>query len=141
MHTFRQEVMQILGVQEEETLSTEQEKASYKAAFDLYEKKAYRKASHLFTTLVLSDPFAPHYWQGLASSKQMARDYEAALRAWSLFALLKPEDFLAHFHAAECLLAMNETQEAEKALNTALMLNPALETKINKLKQLYHDSN
>ncbi len=138
--SFRQEVMQILGIPEEKLISPEQEKTYYTAAFTLYEKKAYRKASHLFTTLVLTNPFAIHYWQGLASSKQMSREYEAALQAWSLVALLNTEDPLPHFHAGECLLRLNEKEEAEKALNAALALNqdPVLEIKINKLKN--HDT-
>ncbi len=119
MNAFREEVTALLGLSEAQVLSLQQEKTSYEAAFQLYEERSYRKAAHLFTTLVLANPLAPHYWQGLASSKQMAREYEAALHAWGLFALFQPEDPLPHLHAAECLKALGEEEEAEKALRAA----------------------
>lgn len=122
MNAFRQEVTALLGLSETQVRSLQQEKTSYEVAFQLYEERSYRKAAHLFTTLVLSNPLAPHYWQGLASSKQMAREYEAALHAWSLVALFQPEDPLPHKHAAECLKALGEEEEAEKALRAARSL-------------------
>jgi type III secretion system low calcium response chaperone LcrH/SycD len=139
---FQQEVMEILGISEKEvsSVSREQEQPFYAIAFGLYEKGDYRSASQLFTQLVLTDPFSEHYWEGLASSKQMSREYLAALHAWSLVALLKEGDPLPHFHAAECLLSLDDKEEALKALDAALGFcrDECLNEKINLLKTIHY---
>jgi type III secretion system low calcium response chaperone LcrH/SycD len=142
--SFQQEVMEILGITEKEvsTVPLEMERQFYATAFGLYEKGDYRSAAQLFTQMVLTDPFSEHYWQGLASSKQMARDYMAAVHAWSLVALLKEGDPLPHFHAAECFLSLEEKDEALKALDAALDLckDEQLREKIHLLKAIHYVS-
>lgn len=142
-NTFQQEVMEILGISEQEIspLSFEMERQLYATAFGLYEKGDYRGASQLFTQLIVTDPFSEHYWQGLASSKQMSRDYLAAVHAWSMVALLKEGDPLPHFHAAECFLSLDEKEDALKALDTALALcqnDERLCSKIHLLKTIHY---
>ncbi len=143
-HTaFQQEVMEILGITENEisTIPLEMERQFYATAFGLYEKGDYRGAAQLFTQLVLTDPFSMDYWQGLASSKQMAKEYEAALHAWSLVALLRENDPLPHFHAAECFLSLDEKDDALKALDAALGLcheDERLREKIQLLKTIHY---
>jgi type III secretion system low calcium response chaperone LcrH/SycD len=142
---FRQEVMEILGITESQVspIPLEQEQQFYAVAFGLYEKGDYRSASQLFTQLVLTDPFSAHYWQGLASSKQMAREYLAAVHAWGLVALLREGDPLPHFHAAECFLSLDDKVEALKALDTALRFcrDERLREKINLLKTIHYARN
>ena len=139
---FQKEVMEILGITEKEVkpIPLEMQRQLYATAFGMYEKGDYRSAWQLFTQLVLSDPFSEHYWLGLASSKQMARDYQAAIHAWSLVALLKEGDPMPHFHAAECLLSLDEKEEALKALDAALDLctEERLHEKINLLKAIHY---
>ena len=135
--------MEILGITESEIspISFEMERQFYATAFGLYEKGDYRGASQLFTQLVLTDPYSEHYWQGLAGSKQMARDYMAAVHAWSLLALLREGDPLPHFHAAECFLSLDEKEEALKALDAALDFcrnNATLREKIHLLKTIHY---
>lgn len=112
----------MLGLSQEETspLTKFQAQQLYTTAYELYEKGDYRGAAQLFTQLVLTDPFSEHFWQGLASAKQMASDYKAALHAWALVSLLKEGDPMPHFHAAECSLSLEEKQDALKALDAAL---------------------
>ena len=143
LNSFQKEVMEILGIND--TLITpipfEMERQLYFTAFGLYEKGDYRSAGQLFTQLVLSDPYSEHYWKGLASSKQMARDYMAAVHAWSMVALLDEGDPLSHFHAAECFLSLEEKEEALKALDAALNLcrtDEQLRDKINLLKTVHY---
>lgn len=143
---FQGEVAQILGLSEKEISPIPPEKIGefYTCAFGLYERGDYRSAAQLFTQLILTDPFVEDYWRGLASAKQMAREYEAALHAWSLCALLKEEDPLPHFHAAECLLSLEEKEDALKALDAALDRcsdNESLKEKIALLKNIRHDQN
>jgi len=142
-NTFQQEVMDILGISENEgsSIPLEMERQFYATAFGLYEKGDYRGASQLFTQLVLTDPFSEHYWQGLASSKQMGRDYMAAVHAWSMVALLKEGDPLPHFHAAECFLSLDEKEDALKALDAALercQNDERLCNKIHLLKTIHY---
>ncbi len=141
--SFQQEVMEILGISEDEVapIPLEMERQFYATAFGLYEKGDYRGAGQLFTQLVLTDPYLEHYWQGLASSKQMTRDYMAAIHAWSMVALLKEGDPLPHFHAAECFLSLEDKEEALKALDAALNLcrnDEHLREKINLLKTIHY---
>ncbi len=143
LSTFQKEVMDILEISENEISSVplEMERQFYATAFGLYEKGDYRGASQLFTQLVLTDPFSAHYWQGLASSKQMAREYMAAVHAWSMIALLQENDPLPHFHAAECFLSLEEKDEALKALDAALDLcqdDERLCNKIHLLKTIHY---
>jgi type III secretion system low calcium response chaperone LcrH/SycD len=143
LSTFQKEVMEILGISENEVsaIPLEMEQQFYATAFGLYEKGDYRGASQLFTRLVLTDPCSAHYWQGLASSKQMAREYMAAVHAWSMIALLQESDPLPHFHAAECFLSLEEKDEALKALDVALDLcqdDERLCSKIHLLKTIHY---
>lgn len=139
---FQKEVMGILGISAKEitAIPVEMERQLYATAFAMYEQGDYRSAYQLFTQLVLSDPFSEHYWLGLASAKQMAKDFTAALHAWSLVALLKEGDPLPHFHAAECFLSMDEKEDALKALDAALELtqDAAFIEKINLLKAIHY---
>jgi type III secretion system low calcium response chaperone LcrH/SycD len=140
---FQQEVADILGLSTDEVspIPLAQERQFYATAFGLYEKGDYRGAALLFTQLVLTDPYSPHYWQGLASSKQMAQEYLAAVHAWGMLALLKENDPLPHFHAAECFLSLDEKEDALKALDAALELagrNDSLCEKINLLKTIHY---
>lgn len=133
---FRSEVVKWLKEEQQVCFSAEEEENYYATAFALYERGAYRKASPLFTKLVLANPFSCTYWRALASSKQMGREYEAALHAWALVALLAPEDPLPHFHAAECLFALGEREEAKRALLASSQLNhdDALDARIEGLR-------
>ncbi len=134
--------MEILGITENQVSSIplDKERDFYALAFEMYEKGDYRGAAALFTQLVLTDPFSQHYWHGLASSKQMAREYHAAMHAWSLVALLKEGDPMPHFHAAECLLSLDDKEEALKALDAALNFckDETLQEKIHLLKAIHY---
>jgi len=140
---FEQQVAEILGLSTEgiSPIPLAEERSFYATAFGLYERGDYEGAAQLFTQLVLTDPYSPHYWQGLASCKQMSQDYKAALHAWGVLALLREEDPLPHFHAAECLLSLEEKEEALKALDAALQFagkNALLEEKIDLLKAIHY---
>jgi type III secretion system low calcium response chaperone LcrH/SycD len=139
---FQEEAMEILGISEKQVqiVPDDLEPQVYAIAFGLYEKGDYRGASKLFTKLVLTDPFSVHYWQGLAGSQQMAREYLAAVHAWGLVALMREGDPMPHFHVAECFLSLDEQQEALKALDAALEFSEeeSLREKINLLKTIHY---
>jgi type III secretion system low calcium response chaperone LcrH/SycD len=119
--------------------SPEEQDHLYAVGFGSYSQGSYAQASSLFTTLVTANPFDERFWRGLASSKQMEEKYQEALRAWSLVALLCDKDPLPHFHAAECLMSLNEKSDALKALKMAQELsstNADLQTKIELLREV-----
>lgn len=140
---FQKEVADVLGLSDHECspITLDQERPLYATAFGFYESGDYRSAAQLFAQLVLTDPYSVHYWSGLASSKQMAQDYLAAVHAWGIVSLLKENDPISHFHAAECFLSLDEKEDALKALNAALELagkNEMLLEKINLLKTIHY---
>ena len=98
-------------------LSQEDVELLYAMAFGLYEGGDYTGAKPLFRQLVVSKPLTQKHWVGLASTLQMEKNYEEALTAWSMAALMERNDPSPHFHAAECLFSMGQTDEARKALN------------------------
>jgi len=97
--------------------SKEEQESLYTSAYALYEKGKFSDAAALFTQLILCDPFVERSWRGLAAAQQMDKKHKEALHAWALVALLKSDDPRPHLHAAECLLAIGEKIEAQKALN------------------------
>lgn len=119
----------VLDSQEQETL--------YAAAFGLYEQGDYEKAAGFFTHLIFQTPFERRFWKGLAATRQMQKEYKAALHAWGILCFLIPEDPLPHFHAAECLLSMGEVSEALKALNCAEKLPHAPIERIELIKERF----
>lgn len=91
----------------------------YSSAYHFYNQGSYVKASDLFMQLTLSNPYEETYWRGLASTYQMQSLWNEALHAWSLCAILKENDPLPHYHAAECLYSQQEMEDALKALTQA----------------------
>lgn len=140
---FSEEIAAMLDLNPEQAFSLEEQEQLYAMSFLLYEKGDYATAIGFFTKLVSTNPFMAKYWRGLASSQQMQKEYLAAIQAWSLVALLDDKDPLPHFHAAECLLSLDNRQEAMKALNAAESLlssnDEALRDKIHLLKTVNGD--
>jgi len=124
-------------------LPQDEQEMLYMSGYGLYEAGNYEDAAPLFTRLVLADPFVEKYWRGLASCHQMNRNYTQALHAWALSALLKEQDPWPHFHAAECLLSLNEKEEALKALKAVEERlkdeegHRVLKGKVDTLKQVH----
>lgn len=122
-------------------LSLEEQEIIYGAAFGFYEAGQYEKAAGFFTQLLVANPLIADFWKGLASAKQMASDYKAALHAWAIVCILDDKEALPHFHAAEILFQLQEKEEAQKALACASALlkenEAALKQKIAFLKEVY----
>lgn len=129
-----------LSVEDQQPLTLKERETLYAAAYGIYEVGDYERAADLFTQLILNEPFELRFWNGLASSRQMQKDYRAALHAWSIVCLLGGHQPVSHFHAAECYLSLGELQEAAKALECAkfyLKSNPGpLSQKIKELTKV-----
>lgn len=91
----------------------------YGQAYALYQGKEYQAARDAFGQLVALNPWSYSYWMGLAAASQLQKDYEQALRAYAVAAMLEDKDPYPHYHAAQCLFFRGEYQEALKAVNLA----------------------
>lgn len=117
-------------------LSTEDLNLLYALGFGLYQAGDYLQAKTIFNQLVVAKPLSNDYWKGLGSCLLMEKLYKEALTSWSMCALLDDKEPSSHFHAAECLYAIGETNEAIKALKCArerASLNESLLEKIETL--------
>jgi type III secretion system low calcium response chaperone LcrH/SycD len=137
---FLQEVFSSLGItpEEKKAMSEEEQEEMYGSAYDYYSIGRYSEAECLFVQLLLSHPYEPRFWRGLASSRQMQQRFKEALHAWCLVALLEETDAFAHYHAAECMASLGEKEEAMKALAMAESLagqDKALQIKIDALRK------
>lgn len=100
-------------------LTLKERETVYAAGYGMYDVGDYEKAADLFTQLILNDPYEIRFWKALASSRQMQKQHQAALHAWSIVCLLGGHPPISHFHAAECYISLGELKEAEKALECA----------------------
>jgi len=121
---------------EGEALSLQERETVYSAAYGMYEVGDYERAAGLFTELVLNEPFELRFWQGLASCRQMNKEYKAALHAWSIVCLMGGQKPISHFHAAECYLSLGDLKEASKALQCAQKSLPSSDPLYGKIEEL-----
>lgn len=91
----------------------------YKEGHTFYEADQYRDSCTIFKWLVLLNPYQTKYWLGLAASQQLSGFYDKALHSYALATLLDNEDPYPHLHAFECYLALDNLEEALKALECA----------------------
>lgn len=131
-----------LGFTDLKDLTQKEREILYSAGYALYQEGHYEKSAGLFTKLVLHFPYESRFWKGLASNRQMQKDYRAALQAWGVFALLSGHSPDAHYHAAECYLSLGEVDEAKKALSCAkihLEKKDPMRIEVEKLQKQVHD--
>ena len=93
--------------------------ASYTQAYALYQSGRNSRAAHLFRSLCAEAPLEYRFWFGLGSCLQESREFQNALQAWAMAALLDPKNPYPHFHAAECACSLNQMKEAGLALKEA----------------------
>lgn len=81
-----------------------------------YQNKQYDEAILIFKTLVIQYPTESKYWFSLASALQGKKEDQAALKAWSMTALLSEEDPYPHYYASLCYIRLDNKKDAAKAL-------------------------
>lgn len=121
-------------------LTIDEKEKLYEIGGVLYSSGEYRKASYLFSYLVLSDPLISCSWHGLASCKQLLKEYSAAIEAWNVVSKLQPQDPLGYFHAAECYLSIQQKKKALQKLDQAEKLckeGTLLQNRIQILKSTH----
>ena len=93
----------------------------YSYAFAQYQSGNWTQAIEVFQILCARRPLEARFWFGLGASLQEGNDYEKALRAWAMTALLDQENPYPHFHAAECSFSLKDLANDSLALREAEM--------------------
>lgn len=88
----------------------------YEEAFNLYEKNKYSDALIIFKWLVLLNTYEEKYWIGYGATQQLLKNYDRALHAYAVAALLNHANPYPHFYAYECYDLLNNKNDAKKAL-------------------------
>ena len=91
--------------------------AVYQFAHNAYQQRRYEDARKLFQFLAGNDHTESRFWMGLAASYQMTGEYEQAVTAYGVAALLDATDPRAPLHACECYVAMRDLESGRKALD------------------------
>ena len=126
----------MMAVKIEKTLSEAEKEALYAFAFDAYTCENYSEGIRLFKYLTATSSLTSKYWKGLASCLQLTSQFQEALNCWSMVVLLEETDPMPHFHAAQCFIALNNQEDAMKAINLAAEMAPFDNDLQNNLKQL-----
>ena len=100
----------------------EEYEAVYALGHSLYGNGRYLDAVKAFAFLVMNDPYERRFVKAYAHALQMARNYQDALTYYALASVMDLTDPVTPFHAAECLIALRQPDEARKALETVQAL-------------------
>lgn len=125
-------------------LNIKEKKEAYELAYTFYSSGEYIKASWLFINLTIADPLIDCFWRGLASCKQLLKEYKTAIEAWEAVCTLQPKDPSGYFHMAECYISMENKKIALLYLDKAedLCLNSSfLKNRIQLLKSIHGNLN
>ncbi len=124
-------------------LSEKEAESFYAFGFSLYGAGSFKKAADVFEVLCVQRPLQHRHWFGLASSLQESGEYDKALPAWAMAAILDSSNPYPHFHAAECCFSLKQIKEAKTALQAALTRvqdNSTLKDQIILLQQRWDEA-
>ncbi len=106
---------EILGI------SPVQQEQLYAFASMLYESGQHEQACDVFAHLCRVQPTEVRFVKALGMARQMAKQYEGALDAYSIAVVQDIEDAEVSIHAAECLLHLGEIGRARAAVKSACL--------------------
>ncbi len=111
--------------------------ALYQLGHGFYEQGRYSEAFQTFSLLVIYDHLEARYVMGLAGAAQMLGRHTDALQHYATAAMIRLDDPLPMFHAAECLIALQRLPEAIDSLELAAELanekHPVVAARANAL--------
>lgn len=99
-------------------------KPLYEAAYHLYKGGRYIDAEQFFRLLTMIDVANVDYWMGLGATLQMQKKWQEAVDVYGAAAVLdkKKGNPLPHLYGAQCLHALDDKENALKALKSAKTL-------------------
>lgn len=92
----------------------------YATAYNFYTHGKFDRANDVFSSLCQMDPYQSKYWLGLGATRQMEKKYEKAIEAYGLAILMDAKNPLPPFHAAHCLIKLNNKDGAIQALEAVI---------------------
>lgn len=88
----------------------------YALGHSLYSQGRYADAMKAFGYLVVHNHLEKRFMNAFASSLQMIKSYEEAIKYYSLASVMDIGDPGPTFHTCECLLALGQTDDARQGL-------------------------
>lgn len=114
---------------------------------EAFRAKRFEEACHWFERAVSAkeggESQAAALYSNLAAANCARKDYKAALRASEKCIRERPEWFKGYYRRAEALVGLREFEKAERALLSALELNPeesGLHEKLKQVQEQYYGS-
>lgn len=103
------------------SLSSEQINRAHEIARRLYSEGKYEEALGFFRILVQLSPERADHWKGGGATLQMLKMYEEALSFYAAARILygSSPDLSVYIYAADCYLALNQTENALATLEAA----------------------
>lgn len=92
----------------------------YDQAYRLYNTGSFYNASTMFRILVEIDPLKQDYVMGLASCFHMMKRYKPAMEVYQTAGVLDPYNPLPFYHAADCLMQLDDSISAISFLEMAV---------------------
>ncbi|MEI2740862.1 MAG: SycD/LcrH family type III secretion system chaperone [Candidatus Competibacter sp.] len=92
----------------------------YSVAYHLFNQGKYDDAENIFKFLCFYNHLEKKNWMGLGSSRQMRKDFDGAIQAYSFLALLDVANPYPPLHAGDCYLALGKLEEAESGFFAAV---------------------
>ncbi len=120
--TLKKELSEGKTAQEVLEISNDTMMKFYSAAYYLFENRHYDDAANAFFFLVTLNPHGYDYWVGLGMAEQLKGDFEAAIDAYEMAAMLETENPSAYLYLAKCLFAMHDRESALDALNLGISI-------------------
>lgn len=105
--------------------------AVYQMGYGFYQTGRYDDADKVFRFLVLFDHLEPKYWTALGAVQQMKKNFAGAVASYGYAAFLDLKNPKPPYYAAECYLAMGDTENAASALAAIEAYCPA-DTELGK---------
>lgn len=116
----RKELMEGKVPQEILGFSDETMAKFYEMAYRLFEFRRYEEASNAFLFLASLNPHIGDYWIGFGMATQMCHQYELAIDAYELAAIIDLDNPIPYFYLAKCLFAIHDRDSALQALDLAI---------------------
>jgi type III secretion system low calcium response chaperone LcrH/SycD len=99
----------------------------YALGHRFYKQGRYAESMKVFGFLVIHDHLERRFLHAFASSLQMMRNYESAIRYYTLAASLDLTDPTPLLHVSECLIAQSRTADARDVLDLVMDQSSATE--------------
>lgn len=113
--------------------------ALYATAYNFYSHGKFDRAKNTFVTLTQLDQYQPKYWVGLGATRQMLKEYQAAIDAYGFSMLLDSSNPKPAFYAANCFMKLNQHDKAMLALEAVIEIskdNPDYKDILSQAKNL-----